>query len=159
MFTKGELSKFPDDYLDSTCPKKIEEVVQVMEVGDEFGTTVNKLLHDYIHFKLHEEPNLTASNMLRDIALPCSAGAGLTFLLGVIAYDKKMKEDCQELERQLSTLEREHSALERELRELSTLGREQSTLERDRSALERDISALKRDISALKNELSAGSAN
>ncbi|RZC88888.1 hypothetical protein C5167_031263, partial [Papaver somniferum] len=93
VFTKDELSKFPDDYLDSTCPKNIEEVVQVMEVGDEFGTTVNKLLHDYNHFKLHEEPNLTAINMLRGYGLPSAVAATLGFLVVEFKYWKQLKKE------------------------------------------------------------------
>ncbi|XP_026443235.1 uncharacterized protein LOC113343163 [Papaver somniferum] len=107
----GELSKFPDDYLDSTCPKKIEEVVQVMEVGDEFGTTVNKLLHDYIHFKLHEEPNLTAINMLRGYGLPSAVAATIGFLVVEFEYWIQLKKEYLEIKRELSAME----ALEREL--------------------------------------------
>ncbi|XP_026436308.1 uncharacterized protein LOC113334174 [Papaver somniferum] len=98
-----ELSKFPDDYLDSTCPKNIEEVVQVMEVGDEFGTTVNKLLHDYNHFKLHEEPNLTAINMLRGYGLPSAVAATLGFLVVEFKYWKQLKKEYLAIERELST--------------------------------------------------------
>ncbi|KAI3869216.1 hypothetical protein MKX03_021442 [Papaver bracteatum] len=127
-----ELSKVRAEVKKSTCPKKQEEALQVLEMGNESGASLCKLVDDYKHFKLHEEPNLIASNMLRDFVLPCSAGAGLAFVLGEIAYEKKIKEDCQAIERELSTLEREQSA---------------------------GLSAIERGLSALKNELSAESAN
>ncbi|KAI3879526.1 hypothetical protein MKW92_003423 [Papaver armeniacum] len=60
-----------------TCPKKVEEVMRVLEMGNECGAVLAKLVVDYKHFKLHEEPNLIASNMFRDFVLPCAAGAGL----------------------------------------------------------------------------------
>ncbi|RZC71781.1 hypothetical protein C5167_034944 [Papaver somniferum] len=86
-----ELSKVAAEVNELTCPKKIEEAIRVLQMGNESGALLDKLIDDYTHFKLHEEPNLTASNMLRDIALPCSAGAGLTFLLG------NLKGNCQHL--------------------------------------------------------------
>ncbi|KAI3834769.1 hypothetical protein MKW92_029565 [Papaver armeniacum] len=74
-----EFSKVTAKVKKLTCPKKIEEAIQVLEMGNEYGSLLRKIVDDYKHFKLHEEPNLTASNMLRDFVLPCSAGVGLAF--------------------------------------------------------------------------------
>ncbi|KAI3921313.1 hypothetical protein MKW92_046310 [Papaver armeniacum] len=91
VFTKDEFSKVTDKVKKLTCPKKIEEAIQVLEMGNESGSLLRKLVDDYKHFKLHEEPNLTASNMLRDFVLPCSAGVGLAFVIGEIQYIKKFE--------------------------------------------------------------------
>ncbi|KAI3869225.1 hypothetical protein MKX03_021451 [Papaver bracteatum] len=106
----GELSKVSVDYLDLNCPKKMKEVLQVLEVGKELGTTVDKLFHDIKHFKLHEEPNLTAVNMLRGYVFPSAVAATLGILVAEIAYSKQLKEECLEIERELSALERKLSA-------------------------------------------------
>ncbi|KAI3866661.1 hypothetical protein MKW92_002807 [Papaver armeniacum] len=95
VVTKGELSKVIADYQDLSCPEKGIEVLQVLEEGKEFGTMVDKLYYNYTNFKLQEEPNLTAVNMLRDYVLPSAGAATLGILLGEIAYRKHLKEKYQ----------------------------------------------------------------
>ncbi|KAI3891959.1 hypothetical protein MKW92_045123 [Papaver armeniacum] len=97
-----ELSKVTAEVKKLTCPKKVEEAMRVLQMGNESGALLGKLVDDYKHFKLHEEPNLTASNMFRDIVLPCSAGAGLALVIGEIQYNKKLKEHREVIEMQLS---------------------------------------------------------
>ncbi|XP_026398030.1 uncharacterized protein LOC113293688 [Papaver somniferum] len=85
------------------CPKKIEEAVQVLEAGKEFGTKLHKLLHDYQHFKLHEEPKYWSRDMLRGYLFPSAAATTFAVLLGEIAYRRHLKMKNQELQKKLST--------------------------------------------------------
>ncbi|KAI3869231.1 hypothetical protein MKX03_021457 [Papaver bracteatum] len=80
----GELSKVSVDYLDSNCPKKMKEVLQVLEVGKEFGTTI------------HEEPDIIAGNLFGGYILPSAAAITVVSLIGEIAYRKHLKDKCQD---------------------------------------------------------------
>ncbi|KAI3954303.1 hypothetical protein MKW92_043772 [Papaver armeniacum] len=89
---------------DKLVPRlKIKEAVQVLEAGNELGTKVHKLLHDYEHFKLHEEPICRSRDMLRGYLFPSAAATTFAVLLGEIAYRIHLKMKNQELQKQLST--------------------------------------------------------
>ncbi|KAI3940918.1 hypothetical protein MKW92_043465 [Papaver armeniacum] len=92
VFTKDDLSKATADIHQWSCPKKIEEAIEVFKAGNECKASVQKVLHDCEHFKLHEEPKRMSRNMLRDPYYPCAAAATIAFLLGEFVYGQQLKD-------------------------------------------------------------------
>ncbi|KAI3969316.1 hypothetical protein MKW92_036892 [Papaver armeniacum] len=87
-----ELSKATADLHKWSCPKKIEDAIQVFKAGNECKASVQKVLHDCEHFKLHEEPKRMSRDMLRDPYYPCAAAATIAFLLGEFVYGQQLKD-------------------------------------------------------------------
>ncbi|KAI3869228.1 hypothetical protein MKX03_021454 [Papaver bracteatum] len=92
-----ELSKATADLHKWSCPKKIEEAIEVFKAGNECKASVKKVLHDCEHFKLHEEPKRRSRDMFRDHLFPSAAAAMIAVLLAEFRYRKQLKDKYQAL--------------------------------------------------------------